>query len=81
MLSCIANGSTFKAGGLTIRNLRVFDKVRGLALKNAVVVTTRWDVVGNEKAVELEQGLVTGQRYFKPLCEAGANTFGHDKWL
>jgi hypothetical protein len=56
----------------------MFEKVCGLALKNAVIVTTRWDVVGNERAVELEQELVTGEQYFKPLCEAGANTFGHD---
>jgi hypothetical protein len=56
----------------------MFENVCGLALKNAVIVTTRWDVVGNERAVEWEQELVTGERYFKPLCEAGANTFGHD---
>jgi hypothetical protein len=31
-------------------------------IKNAVIVTTRWDVVGNERAVDLEQELVTGRR-------------------
>src|ERR1700755_3042624 len=56
----------------------MFEKVCGLALKNAVLVTTRWDVVGEERAVELEQELVTGPRFFKPLCAAGATTFGHD---
>ena len=56
----------------------MFEKVCGLALKNAAIVTTRWDVVGEERAVELEQELVTGQRYFKPLCDAGASTFGHN---
>jgi hypothetical protein len=56
----------------------MFQKVCGLALKNVVLVTTRWDVVGDERAVELEQGLVTGLRYFKPLCDAGATTFGHN---
>jgi hypothetical protein len=48
------------------------------ALKNVVIVTTRWDVVGNERAVDLQQELVMGERYFKPLCDAGASTFGHD---
>jgi hypothetical protein len=48
------------------------------ALKTVFIVTTRWDVVGNKKAVELEQELVTGEQYFKPLCDAGASTFGHD---
>jgi hypothetical protein len=56
----------------------MFQKVCGLALKNAAIVTTRWDVVGNERAVELEQELVTGKQYFKPLCDAGTSTFGHD---
>jgi hypothetical protein len=56
----------------------MFEKVCGLALKNAVIMTTHWDAVGNERAVELEQELVTGQQYFKPLCDAGASTFGHD---
>jgi myosin heavy subunit len=56
----------------------MFEKVCGLAIKNSVIVTTRWDVVGNERSVELEQELVAGQQYFKPLCRAGANIFGHD---
>jgi flagellar biosynthesis chaperone FliJ len=56
----------------------MLEKVCGPALKNVVIVTTRWDVVGNKRAVELEQELVTGERYFKPLCDAGANKFGHD---
>jgi hypothetical protein len=56
----------------------MFEKVCGLALKNTVIMTTHWDVVGNERAVESQQVLVTGQQYFKPLCDAGASTFGHD---
>jgi hypothetical protein len=56
----------------------MFEKVCGLAIKNAVIVTTGWDVVGNERAVALERELVTGERFFKPLCDAGASTFGHD---
>ncbi|KAI0292778.1 P-loop containing nucleoside triphosphate hydrolase protein [Russula brevipes] len=67
-----------RAGGLTIRNLRMFEKVCGLALKNAAIVTTRWDMVGDNRAIELEQELVTGERYFAPLCRAGAVTFGHN---
>ena len=67
-----------RAGGLTIRNLRMFQNVCGLALQNTAIVTTYWDVVGEERAVELEKELVTSQRYFKPLCDAGAATFGHD---
>jgi hypothetical protein len=56
----------------------MFENACGLALKNAVIMTTHWDVVGNERAVRLQQELVTEQRYFKPLCDAGANIFGHD---
>jgi hypothetical protein len=56
----------------------MFENVCGLALKNAVIVTTHWDVVGYGRAVRLEQELVTGPRYFKPLCDAGASTFGHN---
>jgi hypothetical protein len=56
----------------------MFEKVCGLALKNAAIVTTRWDAVGEERAVELEQELVTGPRFFKPLCDAGASTYGHN---
>jgi flagellar biosynthesis chaperone FliJ len=56
----------------------MFEKVCGLALKNVVIVTTRWDREGNERAVRLQQELVKGERYFKPLCDAGASTFGHD---
>jgi hypothetical protein len=56
----------------------MFEKICGPALKNAAIVTTRWDAVGDERAVELEQELVTGPRYFKPLCDAGAITYGHN---
>jgi hypothetical protein len=56
----------------------MFEKVCGLALKNAALVTTRWDVVGDERAVNLEQQLVTGEKYFAPLCRAGAVAFGYN---
>jgi hypothetical protein len=56
----------------------MLENVCGEALKNVIIVTTRWDMEGNERAVELEQELVTGQQYFKPLCDAGANTLGHN---
>jgi hypothetical protein len=61
-----------------IRNLRMFQNICGLALKNAAIVTTHWDVVGDERAVDVEQELMTGERYFAPLCRAGAVTFGHN---
>jgi hypothetical protein len=67
-----------RAGGLTIRNLRMFEKLCGTALKNAVLLTTHRDKVGDEAAVDLERQLVTGEKYFKPLCDAGATTFGHN---
>jgi hypothetical protein len=67
-----------RAGGLTIRNLRMFEKLCGTALKNAVLVTTHRDKVGDERAVDLERQLVTREKYFKPLCDAGATPFGHD---
>ena len=56
----------------------MFENVCGLALKNAAVVTTHWDVVGSDRAVELERQLVTDKRYFKPFRRAGASFFGHD---
>jgi hypothetical protein len=59
--------------------LKLLENICGpAALKNVVIVTTRWDVVGEEKSVKLAEELVTGERYFKPLCDAGASTFGHD---
>ena len=56
----------------------MFQNVCGPALENAVIVTTRWDVVGNKRAAELQQELIEGERYFKPLCDAKATTHGHD---
>jgi uncharacterized protein YdbL (DUF1318 family) len=56
----------------------MFHNVCGLALKNAVIVTTHWDVVGDEKAVELEQELLGQEKYFLPLCKLGAVPFGHN---
>jgi uncharacterized phage infection (PIP) family protein YhgE len=56
----------------------MFEKVCGLALENAAIVTTRWDTVGDDRAAVLEQELVTEERYFAPLCRAGAVTFGHN---
>jgi gas vesicle protein len=56
----------------------MFQRVCGSALKNAVLVTTCWDVVGDEKAVDLEQQLVKDELRFKPLCNAGATPFGHN---
>jgi hypothetical protein len=66
------------AVGLTIRNLRMFEKVCNLELKNTFIVTTFWDVVGNDKGAELEQQLVTNEQYFKSHCDAGATTFNHN---
>jgi hypothetical protein len=56
----------------------MFHRVCGLALENAVIVTTRWDAVGKERAVVLERQLVTDEEYFKPLCDAGATSIGHN---
>jgi hypothetical protein len=56
----------------------MFQRVCGLALENAVIVTTHWDKVGDTRAAQLEQQLVTGEQYFKPLCDAGATAFGHN---
>ena len=35
-------------------------------------------MVGDERAVDLEQELITGKNYFKPLCDAGATPLGHN---
>jgi hypothetical protein len=56
----------------------MFEKLCGSALKNAVLVMTHLDKVGDERVVDLERQLVTGEEYFKPLCDAGATTFGHN---
>jgi hypothetical protein len=56
----------------------MFHRVCGVALENAALVTTRWDVIGDERAVDLEQELVKGGKYFKPLCDAGAVPYGHN---
>ena len=41
-------------------------------------MTTYWDAVPYSKAVDLERQLVNGERYFKPLCEAGSTIFRHN---
>jgi hypothetical protein len=56
----------------------MFQRVCGLALENAVIVTTCWDMVGDERAAQLQEQLVTGEEYFKSLCDVGATPFGHN---
>src|ERR1700753_1229050 len=58
----------------------MFEEVCGLDFENIAIVTTHWDaaLAANKRPVELEQELVTGKKYFKPLCDAGAHTFGHN---
>jgi hypothetical protein len=56
----------------------MFKQVCGeAALKNAVLLITHCDKVG-DKAVKMEQQLVTSEKYFKPLCDFGATPFRHN---
>ena len=72
-----------RMGGASNRNLRIFRKICGEdALKNVVVVTTRWEDI-QEKDIEAmrrrEDDLMkTKGDFFEPLIAAGARFLRHD---
>jgi len=70
-------------GGISIRNMRTFRKLCGEgALRNVVVVTTRWDDVleaDREAMGRREKELMeTEGKFFEPLIAAGGRFFRHD---
>ena len=72
-----------KMGGVSLRNLRMFRKLCGEdALKNVVVVTTRWDGVpekDRERVERRENELMnTPGKFFQPLIAAGGQFLRHD---
>ncbi|KAF8136874.1 hypothetical protein K438DRAFT_1508351, partial [Mycena galopus ATCC 62051] len=72
-----------RMGGVSNRNLRMFRKLCGDdALKNVVVVTTRWDDVQEKDRGamgEREKELMeTPGQFFEPLIAAGGRFLRHD---
>ena len=72
-----------RMGGISIRNMRTFRKLCGEdALRNVVVVTTRWDDVlqkDREAMGRREKELMeTEGNFFEPLIAAGGRFFRHD---
>jgi DNA repair exonuclease SbcCD ATPase subunit len=70
-------------GGISNRNLKLFKKLCGDdALKNVVVVTTRWDEIpGNNREAmgrREEQLMKTKGMFFEPLIAAGGRFLRHD---
>ena len=70
-------------GGISNRNLKMFKKLCGEdALKNAIVVTTRWDDIpekDREAMGKREDELMKTQgKFFEPLIAAGGQYLRHD---
>ena len=70
-------------GGISNRNLKMFKKLCGEdALKNAIVVTTRWDDIpekDREAMGKREDELMKTQgKFFEPLIAAGSQYLRHD---
>ncbi|EMD41352.1 hypothetical protein CERSUDRAFT_39131, partial [Gelatoporia subvermispora B] len=60
-----------RVGGVSRRNLRMFQKLCGSkTLQNVVIVTTMWDTVTEELGAQRERELMT--KTFKPLLDEGA---------
>jgi hypothetical protein len=73
-------------GGVSVRNLKMFRKLCGDdALKNVVVVTTRWDDVqekDREAMGKREKELMqTPGKFFEPLISAGGRFLRHDNTI
>ncbi|OCH84692.1 hypothetical protein OBBRIDRAFT_741154, partial [Obba rivulosa] len=60
-----------RVGGVSKRNLRMFQKLCGSkTLQNVVIVTTMWDTVSEELGAQRERELM--MKTFKPLLDEGA---------
>ncbi|EMD41350.1 hypothetical protein CERSUDRAFT_78997 [Gelatoporia subvermispora B] len=60
-----------RVGGVSRRNLRMFQKLCGSkSLRNVVIVTTMWDTVSEELGAQRERELMTDT--FKALLDEGA---------
>jgi chromosome segregation ATPase len=73
-------------GGISNRNLKMFRKLCGEdALKNVIVVTTRWDDVppkDREAMAKREEELMkTKGKFFEPLITAGGQFLRHDNTI
>ncbi|TDL17317.1 hypothetical protein BD410DRAFT_843755 [Rickenella mellea] len=74
--------SDVKVGGISARNLRMFQKLCGEAtLKNVVIVTTMWDRIGLEDGELRERELATDDAFFKPMLDNNARMERHHRTL
>ncbi|KAF8153675.1 P-loop containing nucleoside triphosphate hydrolase protein [Mycena galopus ATCC 62051] len=72
-----------RMGGISVRNLRMFRKLCGDdALKNVVIVTTRWDDVPEKDRGAMEKRekelMETTGKFFEPLIAGGGRFLRHD---
>jgi hypothetical protein len=73
------NIANTRIGGISRRNLKMFQKLVGSdCLKNVVVVTTMWGTVEKDMGERREAELKSKDTLFKPLLDAGARIFRHD---
>lgn len=68
-----------RVGGTGKRNFRMFDKFCGAeALKNAIIVTTRWDCIDPATGEKREKELREKDGLFKHLIQSGATMMRHN---
>lgn len=71
--------SDARVGGESRRNLKMFRKLCGEeAAQNVLFVTTMWDNVDPQTAVQREKELATKEEFFKPMLSHGAKMHRHD---
>lgn len=71
--------SDVRMSGVMTRNLRMFQKLCGSdSLKNVIVATTGWNRVSEETGNKREEELLNGQKFFRPLIQAGGRSARHD---
>ncbi|TEB22475.1 hypothetical protein FA13DRAFT_1741000 [Coprinellus micaceus] len=69
-----------RMGSTSRRNLTMFQKLCGRrALRNAAIITTRWDQVKGSTATARETELRTKSTLFKYLLDNGATLFRYDR--
>ena len=69
--------SDVRFGGTATRNLRMFSRLCGPdAMKNVVILTTRWDETRRDVAEKTETDLRNG--HFKEFVNNGAKVLRHD---
>ncbi|KDR66193.1 hypothetical protein GALMADRAFT_81152 [Galerina marginata CBS 339.88] len=73
------NIANTRMGGISRRNLKMFQKLVGNdSLCNVIIVTTMWSTVDNAVGEKREEELRSKDVFFKPLLEQKAQLLRHD---